>query len=148
MWWEDLDTEDRPVLVVRLGRAVNEFTTKEQADTIAEVIISQVSSDEMMRSTVSLRQQGHTHAVQEPLFVPLHHGLGFCILNKECHTISEAHISTGHCVIQIDYGVTNFLSDAQGSAEKLVVVLDCRGATAFKVGLMAHNPLVNVFMSS
>ena len=44
VWWEDLDTEDRPVLVVRLGRAVNEFTTKEEADTIAEVIISQVSS--------------------------------------------------------------------------------------------------------
>ena len=100
-----------------------------------------------MRSSVSLRQQGHTHAVQEPLFVSLHHGVGFCILDKKPHTVSEAHLSIGHCVMQIDYGVTNFLSDAQGSAEKLVVVLDCRGATAFKVGSMPHNPVVHAFKS-
>ena len=43
VWWEDLDPEDRPVLMVRLGRAVNECTTKAEADTIAEVIISQAS---------------------------------------------------------------------------------------------------------
>lgn len=38
--------------------------------------------------------------------------------------------------MQIDYGITNFLSDEPGSAEKLVVVLDCREATAFKVGMV------------
>ena len=37
-------------------------------------------------------------------------------------------------VMQIDHGVCNFLSDKEGAAEKLVVVLDCRGTTAFKVG--------------
>lgn len=42
VWWEDLDAEDRPVLMIRLGKAVMLCTSKAEADKIAEVIISQV----------------------------------------------------------------------------------------------------------
>lgn len=46
-----------------------------------------------------------------------------------------AHPCKTFSVMQIDYGITTFLNDDRGSADKLVVVLDCRETTAFKVVL-------------
>lgn len=42
VWWEDLDSQNRPILMVRLGRALNECKSKSEADRVAEVIVSQV----------------------------------------------------------------------------------------------------------
>ena len=42
VWWEDLDFQNRPVLMVRLGRALNECKSRGEADKVAEVIVSQV----------------------------------------------------------------------------------------------------------
>ena len=43
VWWEDLDSQNRPILMVRLGRALNECKSRAEADTVAETIVSQVS---------------------------------------------------------------------------------------------------------
>ena len=40
--------------------------------------------------------------------------------------------------VQINFGVLNFMDDERGP-EKLVVILDCRGATAMQVGMAAHH---------
>ncbi|KAA6427217.1 MAG: hypothetical protein FRX49_02974 [Trebouxia sp. A1-2] len=80
VWWEDLDSQNRPILIVRLGQALNECKSRAEADRVAECIVS-----------------------------------------------------------QINYGVLNFMDDQQGP-EKLVVILDCRGASAFQHTLSA-NPL-------
>ena len=48
VWWEDLDAQNRPILMVRLGRGLNECKTKAEADVVAEVIVSQVSAFKLL----------------------------------------------------------------------------------------------------
>ncbi|DBA92893.1 TPA: hypothetical protein ACH3X1_003062 [Trebouxia sp. C0004] len=43
VWWEDLDSQNRPILMVRLGQALNECKSRAEADRVAECIVSQVS---------------------------------------------------------------------------------------------------------
>ncbi|DBB13631.1 TPA: hypothetical protein ACH3X3_000652 [Trebouxia sp. C0006] len=78
VWWEDLDSQNRPILMVRLGQALNECKSRAEADRVAECIVS-----------------------------------------------------------QINYGVLNFMDDQQGP-EKLVVILDCRGASAFQASKLVR----------
>ncbi|KAL0018087.1 hypothetical protein WJX79_000654 [Trebouxia sp. C0005] len=78
VWWEDLDSQNRPILIVRLGQALNECKSRAEADRVAECIVS-----------------------------------------------------------QINYGVLNFMDDQQGP-EKLVVILDCRGASAFQASKLVR----------
>lgn len=73
VWWEDWDSHNRPILMVRLGRALNECKGKAEADTVAEVIVS-----------------------------------------------------------QINHGVLTYLNNNEQGPEKLVVILDCQGATAMQ----------------
>lgn len=42
VWWEGLNSEGRPFLVMRLGAAVNRCTSKAGVDKMAKVMISQV----------------------------------------------------------------------------------------------------------
>ncbi|KAL3137056.1 hypothetical protein ABBQ32_006642 [Trebouxia sp. C0010 RCD-2024] len=79
VWWEDWDPNNRPILMVRLGRALNECKGRAEADTVAEVIVS-----------------------------------------------------------QINRGVLTYLSNNEQGPEKLVVILDCRGATAMQVSHLLH----------
>ncbi|DBA92892.1 TPA: hypothetical protein ACH3X1_003062 [Trebouxia sp. C0004] len=78
VWWEDLDSQNRPILMVRLGQALNECKSRAEADRVAECIVS-----------------------------------------------------------QINYGVLNFMDDQQGP-EKLIVILDCRGASAFQASKLVR----------
>lgn len=39
--------------------------------------------------------------------------------------------------MQINYGILNFLNNDEQGPEKLVVILDCRGATALQVRMAA-----------
>ena len=43
VWWEDLDSQNRPILMVRLGQALNQCKSRAEADRVAECIVSQVS---------------------------------------------------------------------------------------------------------
>ncbi len=43
VWWEDLDSQNRPILTVRLGQALNDCKSRAEADRVAECIVSQVS---------------------------------------------------------------------------------------------------------
>lgn len=43
VWWEDLDSQNRPILMVRLGQALNECKSRAEADRVAECIVGQVS---------------------------------------------------------------------------------------------------------
>lgn len=45
---------------------------------------------------------------------------------------------------QINYGVLNFMDDTRGP-EKLLVILDCRGATAMQVSSAVHKLLLLQF---
>ena len=60
---------------------------------------------------------------------------GISLAKSIATRFGAAHPCKSFSVMQIDYGITTFLNDDRGSADKLVVVLDCRETTAFKVTL-------------
>lgn len=54
-------------------------------------------------------------------------------------TVPSAAATTSTCVaVQINRGVLTYLNNNEQGPEKLVVILDCRGATAMQVSHLRH----------
>lgn len=104
--------------MVRLGRALNECKGRAEADTVAEVIVSQVCLLDTARCSKGAENAAVLVAVA---------------------TVSSAAARTSTCVaVQINRGVLTYLSNNEQGPEKLVVILDCRGATAMQVSHLLH----------